>query len=205
MPRYDDIYISTNNLRMNFPIFDISPILTCPGSTNLCEKYCYALKSERLYPHTRSSRLSNYHATKKPTFTSRMITYINTLNPKYFRVHASGDFYNQNYLNKWIKIWKALPQTNFLAYTQHHTLDYTKLPPNIKLYHSIWPDSLFHNIPKNTLRAYVIDTTYRRLPPYRPHIQLGNTFTCPKTHTKGKCNDCMHCFNGVGDVVFELH
>lgn len=206
MPRYKDIYISTNNLRMDFPIFDIPPITTCPGSTPLCRQHCYALKSERLYPNTRRSRKFNYIATLHPDFTTRMISYIARLKKfTHFRLHSSGDFYSQEYLDKWVTICKASPHMQFLVYTQQHHLNYNGLPPNVVLYHSIWPDSPQLKFSPNTLKAYVIDSTHIKLPTLKNPPNLTQTFKCPKTHTKGKCNDCMHCFNGIGDVKFELH
>lgn len=207
MPRYNDIYIGTNNLRMNFPIFDLPATTTCPGRTKLCVTHCYAHKAERQYPNSLKSRLRNYYASQKPDFVNHMVTYINRLNPKYFRIHSSGDFYAQEYLDKWIEIAGQCRGVNFLAYTQNYGLDWSGKANNFIVYWSVWPDSPKAKIPSSGLKAYVVNPPkLTKLPLYPKSISPSpKTFKCPKTGNQGKCNDCMHCFQGRGDVVFELH
>ena len=45
--------------------------------------------------------------------------------------HDSGDFYNQEYFNKWCDIAEALPHIIFYAYTKTLNLDWENKPTNL--------------------------------------------------------------------------
>jgi hypothetical protein len=192
------VYISPGNLRMDYPTWSIPAEDTCPGSTALCRKFCYAKKAERQYKNVRTSRQMNLQETQKDDFVPNVINELSKRKSHYIRIHESGDFYSQEYLNKWMAICRALPDKSFLVYTQNFTLDYSAKPSNLVVYYSVWPDSV--GVPDG-LRAYVVDSTGKKL----TTMAINNTFTCPKGHTIEKCNQCNHCYDGRGDVVFEIH
>src|SRR5574343_650785 len=108
-------------LKQGYLIWNLPAVKTCPGSTAICRKLCYARKAERVYPDVLPCRMSNYHDSKKESFTDDMIMLIEkTLKTYkkfngYFRVHESGDFYNQKYLDSWFKIVAQFPEIKFLA------------------------------------------------------------------------------------------
>ena len=85
----------------------------CPG--------CYAHKEQVRFPTTvlgaREQRLAEAF---KPTFAQNIITELAALRtkPKYFRVHASGEFFSQDYINAWVTIINANPMITFYAYTK---------------------------------------------------------------------------------------
>jgi hypothetical protein len=56
----------------------------------------------------------------KADFTAIIINEIKRkrVKPVAIRIHATGDFYSQSYLNKWIEIAAALPSVDFYAYTK---------------------------------------------------------------------------------------
>jgi len=202
-----EIYISPGNRRMDIPTFSLPAVKTCPGSTELCKKNCYALKAEKVWKGPKQSRNRNYDISMTKEFVDKMIHKISKSNKEYFRVHESGDFYSQEYLDKWIKIFEEFniedKKKKFLIYTQKYDLDYSKLPSNVILYWTIWPDTDIDKVPEG-LRAYVIDDGTGKIP--------ENTYIInePKICKKGKgsklkCDDCMYCYEGRGDVVFILH
>jgi len=193
------MYVSKGNLRMDIPTFSLPAIFTCPNSTNMCRRFCYAKKAER-FIQVKKSRLSNVIDTVLDDFIDKMVDTIRKRNTKYFRIHESGDFYNQEYLDKWIKIARRLPNVTFLAYTQMYHLDYSKKPDNLIIYWSVWPDS--KNVPSEGLFAYVIDNGKGRLP---KNQYIINGKECIKGVNGLKCNNCMYCYKGKGNVIFKLH
>lgn len=199
----DDIYLSNGNIRMSCTIFNLPSFITCPGHTEMCSKYCYAQKAEDLYPNVLPCRMRNLRAAKHWTFVPRMISLLKSKRSKLFRIHESGDFFDQEYLDKWIQIMEKFPDKVFLAYTQSYDLDFSGIPDNMVLYYSVWPDS--KNVPEEGLKAYVVDDGSGLID--ESHIPDKNKlFRCKKGRGKElTCNDCMRCFEGRGDVLFKLH
>ena len=192
------LYVSDGNIRMKIPTFSLPAEKSCRGSTEHCRKYCYAKKAERRFSKVLPRRNINFKLTKKRKFVKNMVNLLIWKSSEYIRIHESGDFYNQKYLNKWIKVCKMLPNKTFLAYTQSYDLDYSKKPSNMIVYYSTWDDS--KNVPKNGLHAYAIDNGKGKI----------NTYKIPKTHLCEKsktltCDECLFCFKGMGDVAFKLH
>ena len=117
-----------NNDRVRFMIWNLPAIKTCPFSTDMCRKSCYAKRAER-YPSCKNSRETNYIKSLQDDFIENMIFTIETeLNTKkfnnkkvVFRIHESGDFYSRHYYNKWVAIAKHFENNDnivFLAYTK---------------------------------------------------------------------------------------
>lgn len=192
------MYISNGNIRMKIPTFSLPATITCDGSTGLCRKYCYAKKAERnLNP--RVSRRSNLVDTARDNFVDLASKEIRKKKSKYIRIHESGDFYSQKYLDDWFKIIKKFPKIKFLTYTQMYNLDWSKIPSNLVVYWSVWPDS--KNIPVSGLFAYVIDNGSGKLPKYKV-----NGKTCHKGKNNSlTCDKCLYCIKGKGNIIFELH
>ena len=205
----DQIYISPGNIRMDFPTFSLPAVTSCPNHTVDCGNYCYAKKAEKLYPGVLPSRIRNLNESKRNTFVKIVSDILSKRQSKYIRIHESGDFYSQEYLDKWFEICRKFPDKKFLAYTQCYNLDYSNKPDNLVLYWTIWPDS--REAPKTGLKAFVIGTDTIPLGTYSEKYSIHATriktaFKCKKG--KGhelKCNDCLHCFEGKGDVIFEIH
>ena len=90
---------------------------------------CYAANPER-FPAVRNHRWNNYeHVLSKQKI-------ILPKNCDAIRIHASGDFFNQQYFDMWVKIAKENPNVEFWAYTK--SLKYwvnriNKIPCNLIL------------------------------------------------------------------------
>lgn len=114
-----------NHKVKNTLLFDLPSIITCKYAC----KNCYALKSERIYKNTRIMRLYHYiimvyiqHDKKAyNNITTYIINYLNNLsfnNKIIIRLHASGDFFNKEYLNTWLYIAKNCNNCMFYTYTK---------------------------------------------------------------------------------------
>jgi hypothetical protein len=89
-------------------------------------KGCYALKEQKRWASVRNGREVRYALSLSPKFAEVITKELDKHLGKYIRVHASGEFYSQEYVNKWAKIAKANPDKVFYAYTKRD-FDFTEL------------------------------------------------------------------------------
>lgn len=122
--------------------FGIPALKTCPMADK-CKSYCYATKGAYAWPVVKNAYERRFQATKKDNFTTRIMEEL-FLMPKVecIRIHDSGDFYNQTYLCKWLRIAGAFPERIFYCYTKRVKLvkQYIELglvPINFKPIYSI--------------------------------------------------------------------
>lgn len=113
--------------------FGLRPGMTCCK----CSVDCYAAKGTyRVFDYVVSARWDdNLRLTKSCKFTTEVATYL-WKHPKikYVRIHPEGDFYDQEYLDKWKHVSWLCPDVTFYCYTKRHDLDWRKRPINfIKL------------------------------------------------------------------------
>lgn len=95
--------------------FDIPPITTCPGATELCKRLCYAV-SLHYKPVVANKYAHNYSFSLDANFAPYMIRRI-PCNAT-FRIHVSGDFYSAEYVRKWIEIATRRKDVVFYCYTR---------------------------------------------------------------------------------------
>lgn len=126
----------------NTLIFDLPAAVTCRG---VCTG-CYALKAERMYSNTRIMRLYHYiimvYCQHDIDFKTWLVDYItdflknhNKLGYTIVRLHASGDFFNSEYLNFWLAIAKNTTNYNIVFYTYSKQLNNGMIDA-INTYHS---------------------------------------------------------------------
>lgn len=109
-------------------------IFNLPVSMEVCGRECpgcYALKAQKRFPKTvlpyRQTRLD---ASKQTDFTSNIILELESTRrtARAVRIHESGEFYSQEYIDKWETIAKALPSFTFYAFTKRMTdFDFTSI------------------------------------------------------------------------------
>jgi len=171
---------------------------TCPGATKLCSVICYARQSEIQYHNVvPPSRWHNLRLTKRADFAEIMIKALKRRRYRALRIHESGDFYSQVYLNKWVGIIKALPEWIFWAYTKSHSLDFSEALklPNLNLRYSV--DATTKKYPKQ-------DMPLAHLSMHQP----DGAFECPGTGAAGgiKCaRDCKVCMETSKSIWFHPH
>ena len=187
--------INTSSVR--FMIWNIPAVVTCPFATEHCKHFCYARKAERVYPQVLPAREKNMEESKSEDFVDNMVYTIESrLNSKafankkvYFRIHESGDFYNQKYTNAWCDIARHFENDNritFLAYTKSvkYILN-ANVPKNLIVRFSIWDD---------TKQADIESASRLNLPIYTAGTkeEVKNAVE-NKGFTKCECADCANC------------
>lgn len=204
--------VSDSNVR--FLIWNIPAVTTCPFRTAACERACYARTAEKVYPGCLPSREKNFIASKQADFVDRMVATIDNYmqrkayrNAKEirFRIHESGDFYNQVYADKWIEIARRTSNYRnlvFLAYTKSFPyFDGKSLPSNFQLLASIWSDtkkSQLDIVMRNGWRIYTaIPENY---------IETAKEYGFTEC-TCTNCNDCKtDCYHKGNDLIaVRLH
>ena len=164
-------------------IFNLPQRSTCPGATPWCKQYCYAKKAERQYKQTRPYRELNYKLSLQDNFVDMINKELKTCGKKFIRIHESGDFYNQKYLDKWVSIVKANPNISFTFYTKSFAfLNFNKMKrcKNVIAFASLDPTT-----PKDQLKKAKHWKKAFILGAYVPK----NTFVC-----SGSCKSCDHCY-----------
>jgi hypothetical protein len=115
--------------------FGIAPMFTCPAADS-CQKYCYACKGNYArFTNVLESLIKAYELTEQANFVELMVKAITKKKGlKYVRIHTEGDFYNQEYLNKWTRIMRLCPNIQFYCYTKSLHLDWSEALalPNFK-------------------------------------------------------------------------
>jgi hypothetical protein len=122
---------------MNFTDSSGESVNTCPGAT-ACRAVCYAKQGRYLMPAVQLARQGNLAATLSETFVEDMVKALKKSRTyNVVRIHDSGDFYNQEYLDKWASIARAIPDKIFYAYTKAHHLDFGGIPDNLRVVRSL--------------------------------------------------------------------
>lgn len=125
-----------SNRNVKFFTFNLPRKLACPGRTDICARGCYqAISEEMLKEKGRDSqvlysRKLNWFLAEQDDFVERILKEIMRRKPKadqriIFRIHASGDFYSEEYLKKWMRIALITKLKNknydFVAYTKSYS------------------------------------------------------------------------------------
>lgn len=99
-------------------------IFTLPASKEVCGRLCpgcYAHKAQVRFPKTvlpyRESMLA---ASQADSFVATIVAELSSTrrSSRTVRIHESGDFYSQEYLDKWTAIAKLSPTFTFYAFTK---------------------------------------------------------------------------------------
>lgn len=194
-----NLSMGNRKLPKDTAIFDLPHLVTCPGATAECKTYCYAHKAERQYKQVLPYRYKNWEASKKPDFVEKMLALINSKKKhiRCIRLHSSGDFYNQAYVNKWTAIASALPSVRFTFYTKSfHLFDFAKLRalPNVTAFASIDPTTPIERLyPARDWDKATVICKGAEAP--------KGFFVCP-----GSCKECSHCYKAhATSVAFHQH
>ena len=96
--------------------FGLPAGVTCPGA-GVCRRFCFAQKGMYRFPCVVKSRIRNQLISEGGAFVATMIAELKRVRKTYIRIHDSGDFYSQAYLDKWVDIIKANTAKRFYCYT----------------------------------------------------------------------------------------
>jgi hypothetical protein len=173
--------VSEPNAKIDFFSFSLPAGWTCQGASQClaradritgkltegkhCQFRCFAASAE-WQTAVRKLRWNNLDALKalksKEEMAKALIRMIATKVPRYarsvFRIHVSGDFFNETYFQAWIAVANYFPNTLFYGYSKSLSIwaKYKKnMPKNLRLVASF--GSRFDNlINKNKLRFSVV-------------------------------------------------
>lgn len=111
-------------------------LITCPHARD-CIANCYARQGTYLFWTTKRKHEANLLATQQNDFCENMIIEIIESKANIIRIHSAGDFYNREYISKWLTIMDAMPHVIFYAYTKSFKMfDGLSLPENFKMIQS---------------------------------------------------------------------
>jgi len=186
------ISISDGNIKTGrIPGFSLPPILSCRTGVP-CAKLCYALKAWTQYPAVRAAWMRNLQGVLEGSFFEQMDAALGRIRKDLFRIHVSGDFESQSYLNEWVRLASRHPDKRFLAFTKQ-SFNFADCPDNLRIVWSAWPG---WNVepPEGLPVAYVDGLGEDRIP--------GDAWRC-----SGRCDDCGACWElDPGEAVaFPLH
>ena len=123
--------------------FGLPPIRTCPGAGE-CKKFCYAKAGRMLMPSATQVMERRFRASKRVNFFDMVTDELARRKCDMVRIHDSGDFYNAEYLGKWIGIAQRFPAKTFFAYTKmvrmfkaYECQGKSQLPGNLKIIYSM--------------------------------------------------------------------
>lgn len=113
---------------------------TCPNAA-ACVKGCYATMGAYTFSNVAKVFNKRLKLALTAKFSSVIDAELKRRNVQRLRIHDSGDFFNAEYLNAWLKVIKANPQTEFYAYTKMISMfkSYTAsglIPNNFKVIYS---------------------------------------------------------------------
>lgn len=208
-----------NTETIRYMIWNLPAVKTCPFRTEMCEKSCYARKAERIYPQVLPSREQNYINSLENDFTENMIyTIEKKLNSKafnnkkcIFRIHESGDFYNVEYVKKWVAIAKHFEndeRITFLAYTKsiiyfiNCGYGLPDFPKNLIIRSSLWKDTKSDKIELTTAFNIPVYTALTQEEINREK-ENGKKFAICKCDN---CSTCGMCWNkNIKDITCKIH
>lgn len=113
---------------------------TCPGAL-ACRAVCYAKQGSYAWTNVKAARKHNLDAylADRDAFIAGAVADLTRFSSRYnvVRVHDSGDFFSQAYLDAWFTIARAFPGIRFYCYTKSLHLDWTACPSNLSVTQSI--------------------------------------------------------------------
>lgn len=180
-------------------LFNLPPVQTCTP-TDWClhgkngKPACYALGGNFVFANVKKGALERLKASKQPDFVERMCDEIKRKNVKYFRFHASGDFYSEEYVHNVGQIASAFPETLFRTTTRRRDLCDSILElaslPNFIVRESL---DACRPVPAMGLPFAALD--------FLDVVKEGDSYLC-----KNDCAECgYHCWAERTNMHFAQH
>ena len=170
---------------MNFVDANWNPLNTCPGAL-ACRAVCYAKQGRYAMPNVLNARKHNLELSLQDSFVPMVIADLARMRKvNAVRIHDSGDFYNQEYYNKWCSIARVFPHITFYAYTKTVNMDlFGNKPDNLQITQSLggkWDDKVNLGMPhsrifathEDRIRAGYVDGNVNDVPAIEGLVQIG--------------------------------
>lgn len=192
--KYTALKRGNKKLGKNILNFNLPPIKSCMNAES-CKADCYAVKSYRMYPTVKNYQdiMQFFALNDLETLQNKIESELS--NPKKWfqntvRIHSSGDFITQDYLNMWINISKKFPHIKFYAYTKvNNILNFSITPKNLNIINSFVNGKLNFG-------------SYEYVSKLRAE---SKGIICPPTRGKDlTCEECKYCFDKK-KPLFVIH
>jgi len=155
---------------------------------------CYALRNNFLPPSVMKSTEERYELSQLENFVEEMTNFIKKKKVKYFRIHSSGDFYSEDYIEKWINIAKNCPETKFRSSTHRRDL-ISKIKELNSLPNVIVRESLDSVISKPTTELNFSALAHLNI------VKEEESYSC-----KNSCPSCgYYCWENRVNINFNEH
>jgi len=208
------LQLGNSKLGRAIHVWSIPAIDTCPGSTELCRNLCYALRHRFRFDSVKRRLAWNLRQSRRIDFVERMIAEIRSSGVLVLRLHVAGDFYDAEYVRKWIAIVKRSPRARFFGYTRSWriaaivpALEELASRSAMRLWYSADDESgIPESIPRGVRVAH-LQTTSASMPSgadlvFRPHRLRSLPelpIVCDSETVAGKqlavtCGSCGRCF-----------
>jgi hypothetical protein len=118
----------------------------------------------------------------------------------YFRIHDSGDFFNEDYFSMWQEVARRVPSVKFWAPTREVKLwilanSDENHPTNLTVRLSSNKFDEFY--PDTTIGATSGATRNGNVPDY---VKM-----CPAPKQNGECGNCRNCWDSDGTIAYSAH
>ena len=172
-------------------IFNLPPIKSCPNCQS-CRDTCYAVPAYRQYPYVWEMYDANFKLAQNDR--RSLVWYIERqLEQKKksrrglvaVRVHSSGDFFSQDYVDMWAEIARRHPDVKFYAYTKaDKALDMAPLDelPNF---------NVIRSMVAGKWRNYGAPKYIEKVKTANPDAVICPAIGHPDIHCGNQCNYCI--------------
>ncbi len=179
--------------------FSLPPIKSCLNCSS-CKHTCYARKAYKAYPSCKNAWDLNFELAKnhldllETLLTAQIQEEYDkrpAQNPLVVRIHVSGDFFSQEYLDMWARIADRFPMVYFWGYTKVRDMfSFVRVPWNMNIINSFIAGDMLNYGPEE----YVDQL-----------CEQYGAFKCPAT-TNGPIlcmRDCKYCLTGTSPVFVQ--
>lgn len=128
-----------DTVSFNLPAFKSADgFHVCPQA-GACATMCYARQGRYMMPNVAATREFNLAKVRAslPGFGAALIHDLKLIKAKTIRLHDSGDFFSQQYLDMWCRVMAVFPEKAFYAYTKSLHLDWSRAPKNFQRIQSV--------------------------------------------------------------------
>jgi hypothetical protein len=128
-----------DTVSFNLPAFKSADgFKVCPKA-GACATVCYARQGRYVMPNVAKSREFNLAIVRDSVerFEALAAEDLGRIRNRIVRVHDSGDFFSQRYLDAWFRLAERFPEKKFYAYTKSLHLDWSGCPGNFQLIQSV--------------------------------------------------------------------
>jgi len=128
-----------DTVSFNIPAFRSADGFQCCPKAGACATLCYARQGRYILPNVAASREFNLAIVRGNLnrFVEMATEDLSKIKNSTVRVHDSGDFFSQPYMDAWFAIAKAFPDKKFYAYTKSLHLDRKQQPKNFQIIQSV--------------------------------------------------------------------